>query len=120
MRDIRAATPCDGIGVQWTQAPVGQPGNPVRQVGKHELGGEQHAHAHPDDSPYHRHDRELPDDFLVVSRLLLHACSLELRQNPNCGNAACASTFVFKDVIRANVHFYMVFPRRMLNDSTLS
>lgn len=41
------------------------------------LRGDQHAHGHPDDPSHHRHDRELADDFVVVSRLILHTCSLE-------------------------------------------
>ncbi len=41
---------------------------------------------HPDDAPHYRLDGKLPDDFVVVSRLFLHTCSLELTRNPNSRN----------------------------------
>ena len=67
-REQRGAAECEdhGVGVQRPQPSIRQPGNAVRQIGKHELRGDHHTHQHADDAPHHRHDRELPDDLIVV------------------------------------------------------
>ncbi len=62
----------DRIGVQRTQAAVGQPRQVEVQRRPDELRGDQQADKHADNAPHHCHDRKLPYDSVVIARLQLH------------------------------------------------
>ncbi|MNZ17650.1 hypothetical protein D3C78_346440 [compost metagenome] len=54
------------IGMQWAQAAEAGPGEVEVKGRPGELGGDEDAEPHPDDSPHHRHDGELADHLVVI------------------------------------------------------
>src|SRR5690606_39690102 len=54
------------VGVQWAQTAEAGPGEIEVEGGPGQLGGDQDADKHPDDTPHHRHDGELADHLVVV------------------------------------------------------
>ena len=61
------------IGMQWAQAAEGQPGYVEVEHRPRQLGGDQNAHQHADDTPDNGHDGELPDHRIVIRLLIGHA-----------------------------------------------
>jgi hypothetical protein len=60
----------DSVGMQGSQTTVAEPGNAEIEFRPGQLGCNDHAHQHAHHTPNHRHDGELPDNFVVVGRRL--------------------------------------------------
>nr|GEY52297.1 hypothetical protein [Tanacetum cinerariifolium] len=67
------------VGVQRAQSAEGGPRQTEVQIRPHQLRGDEHAQAHADDAPDHRHDGELADDFVVISSRV--RCSAHFRSH---------------------------------------
>ena len=79
----------DGVGVQRAQAAEGEPRQVEVQGREQQLGGDDDAHQHADHPPDHGHQRELPDDLVVVGNRV-HRAPGDRDEMPLSGGAMFA------------------------------